>query len=242
MYHARSDCNPGAVAGAGRGCHPLLEAVRDSAPVSLSIAAYGVVFGTLARQAGLATLDVMAMSALVFSGSAQFVALPLLQADTAPFELFLTTFLLSLRHLVMGLSLAPGVRRLGAGYRCLLAYGLNDEAYALTTRRAAQRGFDPAYMLGTGLSTFVAWVGGTVLGTLPSRLVTDPRQWGLDFAFPAVFIALLVPQVKGRAGLTAVLAGATVALLTVPFLGTGASVLAAALAAAVTGGALDREP
>lgn len=231
---------PAAGPGFGRG--PFLEALADSLPVSLSIAIYGVVFGALARQAGFATVEVLAMSALVLSGSAQFVGLPLLQAGAGPVELFLTTFLLSLRHLVMGLSLAPRVRRLHLAYRSLLACGLNDEAYALTTGRTARRGFHPSYMLGTGVATCLAWVGGTVLGTLPARIVVDPHRWGFDFAFPAVLIALLVPQVRGRAGLAAVVAGGAVAVLAVPRLGTGVSVLAAALAAGLAGGALDRDP
>lgn len=221
--------------------HQLWGALKDALPVAISIATYGVVFGALAHQVGLGVFDVLAMSALVFSGSAQFIALPLLQAGVGPFDLFLTTLMLSLRHLVMGLSLAPHLRKVPLGWRMLLAHGLNDEAYALTTGQAARVGFHPTYMLGSSLATFLAWMVGTATGALLGGAVAHPEKWGLDFAFPAVFIALLAPQVKGRAGIAAAVAASLVALLTAPLFGSGISVLAAALTAAGVGGVLSRE-
>ena len=220
----------------------MLQALLDSIPVALGIATYGVVFGALARQAGLTLLDSLGMSALVFSGSAQFVALPLLQAGVGPAELFVTALLVSLRHLVMGLSLGPRVRGLAFGHRLVLAFGLNDEAYGLTTWHASRHGFNPAYMRGAGLATFLAWTTGTAAGAAFGAILPDPARWGLDFAFTAVFIALLVPQVKGKAGLAAAVAGGLTAVLSAPLLGGGGQVLAGALAAAAVGGILDREP
>lgn len=219
----------------------LGDALRDAVPVAFSIATYGVVFGALAHQVGLGVFDVLAMSALVFSGSAQFIALPLLHAGVGPLDLFLTTLVLSLRHLVMGVSLAPHLRQVPLGWRMLLAHGLNDEAYALTTGHAARVGFHPTYMLGSSLATFLAWMVGTATGALLGSTVTQPEKWGLDFAFPAVFIALLVPQVKGRAGTAAAIVASAVALGAAPLLGSGGAVLAAALAAAGVGGVLSRE-
>lgn len=230
--------SPGTVSAASR---PLRDALKDAWPVALSIATYGIVFGALARQAGLGIVEVLAMSMLVFSGAAQFVALPLWQAGAGPLELFLTTLLLSLRHLVMGLSLAPHMRGVRLGWRMLLAHGLNDEAYAVTTARVARSGFQPKYMLGTGLATFVAWAIGSAVGVYAGSAMTNPGKWGLDFAFPAVFIALLVPQIAGRIGVVATIVAGVVALLAAPLVGSGGAVLIAALAAAGVGGVLSRE-
>lgn len=220
---------------------PLWDALKDSLPVDMGIVVYAVVFGALAHQVGLSVFEVLAMSALVFSGSAQFITLPLLQAGAGPLQLFMTTFLLSLRHLVMGLSLAPHLRKVRLGWRMLLAHSLCDESYALTTGHAARVGFSPTYMLGSGLATVLAWTSGTAVGAFLGSAVTDPQEWGLDFAFPAVFIALLAPQIKGRAGIAATIAASLVALVTAPYFGTGGSVLAAAFVAAGVGGMLSRE-
>ncbi|MDI7250530.1 MAG: AzlC family ABC transporter permease [Bacillota bacterium] len=206
------------------------------------IATYGAVFGSLAHQAGLTFPVTVAMSALVFSGTAQFAALPLLQAAVGPQQLFVTAFLLSLRHLAMGLSLAPQLRSLKPGHRLVLAHGMNDESYALTVSHAARHGFDARYMLGTGLATFIAWTASTAAGTLLGGVVTDPAGWDLDFAFPAVFIALLVPLADGRAGVAAAITGALMALAAGPLLAGGGHILAGALAAAVVGGIVDRGP
>lgn len=214
-------------------------ALRDAIPIAAGIAFYGAVFGGLARQAGLSPQAALAMSLLVFSGSAQFVALPMLQAGTGPVALFLTAFLLGLRHLAMGLSLAPHLSGMGLARRCLLAYGLNDEAYALAMGHAARAGFSVAYLSGAALATFVSWMGGTALGALLGGVLPDPRQWGLDFAFPAVFLALLVPQVRGRAGVVATVAAVLTALAVRPLLGSGIAVLAGALVGAGMGGLLD---
>lgn len=220
---------------------PLWDALKHSLPVAVSIAIYGAVYGALTHQVGLNLFEVLVMSALVFSGSTQFISLPLLQAGAGPVQLFLTSLLLGLRHLIMGVSLAPHLRGVRMGWRALLAHGLNDEAYALTTGQAARTGFSPAYMLGAGLSTFLAWMIGTAAGSWLGSAVASPEAWGLDFAFPAVFIALLVPQVKGRAGMGSAVTAGLVALATAPLVGSGGSVLAAALAAAGVGGVLGRE-
>lgn len=222
------------------------QGLLDSVPVASGIAAYGIVFGTLSADAGLSALDVLAMSALVFSGSAQFAGLPLLKAGVGPGQLFAATFMLSLRHLVMGLSLAPMVKGRPLLQRLVLAFCLNDESYGLTTARAVRTGFSPGYLLATGAATFAAWVGSTVTGAVLARAfafsgaTADPARWGLDFAFPAVFIALLVPQVRGRASMAAAAAGMAAGLGAAPFLDTGGLVLAGAVAAGAVWAYLDR--
>lgn len=238
--HYQNHLHRSAEAAAPGSQRPFVRALTDSIPVAAGIGTYGAVFGSLAHQAGLTFSATLAMSALVFSGTAQFAALPLLQAAVQPGQLFVTTFLLSLRHLVMGLSLAPQLGRVKPAHRLVLAYGMNDESYSLTTSHAARHGFHPGYMLGTGLATFIAWTASSAAGALLGGVVTDPARWGLDFAFPAVFIALLVPLARGRAGVAAALAGALVAVAAGPLLRGGGHILAGALAAAVVGGIVDR--
>lgn len=224
----------------------FVEGLGDSIPVALGIATYGVVFGMLAAGAGLEALDVLVMSALVFSGSAQFAGLPMLFGGAGPAELFTATWMLSLRHLVMGVSLAPLLAGQSMAWRLVLAFGLNDESYGLTTAHMARSGFAPGYMLGAGAATFVSWLGSTVAGTvlagataLSGGTPISARR-GLSFAFPAVFIALLVPQVRGRPAVAALVGAIAASAVVSPFLGVGGRVLVGALAAALGGGWLER--
>lgn len=223
-----------------------VEGLKDSVPAAVGIAAYGLFFGVLAARAGLTGLDVLVMSALVFSGSAQFAGLPMLSGGAGPGELFAATWMLSLRHLVMGISLAPRMVGQPLARRLVLAFGLNDESYALTTARMARSGFAPGYMLAAGMATLASWVGSTVAGTVLagaqalSSAAADSARWGLDFAFPAVFIALLAPQLRGRAAAAALVGAVVASAAAAPFVDTGGRVLAGALGAAVGGACSER--
>ena len=110
--------------------------VRDAlTTVVPSIVAYGVVWGGLARQAGLSLGELVAMCLLVTAGTAQFVALPMLQAGAPAWLLVVTTYIVNLRHYLMAASLAPHFAHLSRGRLALLAHGVTDESYALTMAR-----------------------------------------------------------------------------------------------------------
>jgi 4-azaleucine resistance transporter AzlC len=183
-------------AGSGSGPAPArAEAwagVRDSlTTVVPSIVAYGLVWGGLARQAGLSLGELVAMCLLVSAGTAQFVALPMLQAGAPAWLLVVTTYIVNLRHYLMAASLAPYFAHLSRGRLALLAHGISDESYALTLARYTRQPAHPAYFAGTAAATFVAWYTGAALGGILGGRIPDPHRYGLDFVFPAVFIAIL---------------------------------------------------
>jgi 4-azaleucine resistance transporter AzlC len=186
--------------------------VRDTlTTVVPSILAYGVVWGGLARQAGLSLGELIAMCLLVTAGTAQFVALPMIQSGAPPWLLVLTTYIVNLRHYLMAASLAPHFAHLSRGRLALLAHGVTDESYALTMARFAEHRPHPAYYAGSAATTYLAWyVGATTGGVLGGR-IPDPHRYGLDFVFPAVFIAILARTIQTRwqwavAGVAAIVA------------------------------------
>ena len=135
--------------------------VRDSlTTVVPSIVAYGIVWGGLARQAGLSLGELVVMCLLVSAGTAQFVALPMLQAGAPAWLLIVTTYIVNLRHYLMAASLAPYFAHLSRGRLALLAHGISDESYALTMARFARQPAHPAYFAGTAAATFAAWYTG----------------------------------------------------------------------------------
>jgi 4-azaleucine resistance transporter AzlC len=171
--------------------------VRDAlTTVVPSIVAYGVVWGGLARQAGLSLGELVAMCLLVTAGTAQFVALPMLQAGAPAWLLVVTTYVVNLRHYLMAASLAPYFAHLSRGRLALLAHGVTDESYALTMARFAAHRPNPAYYAGSAATTYVAWYVGAAAGGILGGRIPDPHRYGLDFVFPAVFIAILARTIQ----------------------------------------------
>jgi 4-azaleucine resistance transporter AzlC len=186
-------------------------AVRDAATTVVpSILAYGMVWGGLARQAGLSLGEIVAMCLLVSAGTAQFVALPMLTSGAPAWLLVLTTYVVNLRHYLMAASLAPAFAGLSLRRLALLAHGVTDESYALTQARFARHPAHPAYFAGSAATVYLAWYAGAVGGALLGGLVPDPRRLGLDFVFPAVFLAILAREI--RAGWQWLVAAASVAV------------------------------
>jgi 4-azaleucine resistance transporter AzlC len=179
-----------------------------------SIMAYGIVWGGLARQAGLSLAELVAMSLLVSAGTAQFVALPMLQAGAPAWLLVVTTYIVNLRHYLMAASLAPYFAHLSRGRLAVLAHGISDESYALTMARYARRPAHPAYFAGSAAATFVAWYAGAILGGVLGGRIPDPHRYGLDFVFPAVFIAILARTLRApwQWAVAAVAAGVALAV------------------------------
>jgi 4-azaleucine resistance transporter AzlC len=179
-----------------------------------SILAYGAVWGGLARQGGLSLGELVAMCLLVSAGTAQFVALPMLQAGAPGWLLVVTTYIVNLRHYLMAASLAPHFAHLSRGRLALLAHGISDESYALTMARFARQPAHPAYFAGAAAATFLAWYAGAAAGGVLGARIPDPHRYGLDFVFPAVFIAILARTIQApwQWAVAAVAAGVALAV------------------------------
>lgn len=200
---------------------------RAVAPVSLAVAAFGLTFGVLARDAGLGPVTAVVFSATTFAGSAQFAAASVLAGGGTLAAAIGAAVLLNARYIPIGLSVAPAL--LGPAWkRGLRAQLTVDESWAIGHLGGGR--FDAARILGAGLVLWVAWVSSTAVGALAGDLIGDPRALGLDAAFPALFLALLVGQIEGRRGLAAALCGAGIALALVPFVPVGLPIVAAAAA------------
>jgi 4-azaleucine resistance transporter AzlC len=190
------------------------------APVVISVAAYGLLLGALAAQKGLSPLETFAMSALVFAGSAQFVALDLWSVPAAVWTLGATALVVNLRHVLMGAALAPAMRSWPRGLAPVAVFFMADENWALSLRRAAEGRLGPAFYMAMALALYGTWTASTTLGSILGSGLHDPARWGLDFAFTAVFIVLVMGFWRGpRASLppwAAAAAAAVVVEATVP--------------------------
>ena len=177
-------------------------ALRDGLVASLPLVPsvfiyYATVFGGLAVQAGLWRLEVWAMSLFVFAGASQFVAVPMIAGGASPVAVIVTTYVVNMRHYLMAATLAPSFRRFPRGCLARVAHGINDESFAIASSRRSPP--DAWTFIGSVVAIMAAFLAGVVVGTELGGLVHDPERWGLDFAFPAVFLALVAMQVQRRA-------------------------------------------
>ena len=168
------------------------------------------------------------MSLLVFTGASQFAAVGVVGAGGSPAAAIASALFLGARNAAYGLTMAPVLEgRLPK--RLLAAQLVIDESTALamaqSNNRERQRGFWAA-----GVSIYVFWNIGTVIGALGGQLIGKPETWGLDAAFPAAFVALLIPHLRKVGGKQTALLGAALAIALTPILPPGIPILVAAVA------------
>ena len=188
----------------------LREGVVASLALVPSVFVYGTVFGGLAVQAGLTVAQVLGMSLLVFAGASQFVAVPMLAGGAPAVAIVVTTYVVNMRHYLMAATLAPSFRGFRRVWLALIAHLINDESFAVAVARS--RPPDPWIYLGSALAICGAFVVGVAVGVALGGLVSEPERYGLDFAFPAVFLALVAVQLRHRADWLVAIGAAVVAV------------------------------
>jgi 4-azaleucine resistance transporter AzlC len=204
--------------------------IRAALPLTIAVFAFGLSYGVLAQAAGMGSIAPVVMSATTFAGSAQFAVASVLEASGGVAAAVAAGLLLNARYAPMSIAAAPGFR--GSVIRRFFAAQLIvDESWALASRGGGR--FDVQFLLGAGTVLYPAWVLSTVVGVLAGDLVGEPERLGLDAAFPALFLALLVPMVRSRTALLAAVLGGTIALALIPFSSPGVPIIAASLACLV---------
>lgn len=168
----------------------------EALPLAIAIAAYGLSYGVLAMQAKLGLLAAVAMSLLVFSGSAQMVAVAMLATGAGIVSVMIASILLNLRNLLYGAALAEGLAPAGK-WRWLLSFGISDEPFVLASARFKRVGPEPLYFGIVAGTFYIAWFLASLTGALIGDQI-DSEKWGLDLAFPTTFVALLIPGLKGK--------------------------------------------
>ena len=196
-------------------------------PLLPAVAAFGISYGVLARAAGMGAVAPIVMSATTFGGSAQFAVASSLDGAGSLLAAIAAGIMLNARYAPMSIAVAPGFT--GPRWRRLLSAQLIvDESWALSAREGGR--FDIPFLLGAGLVLYPTWVGSSALGVLAGDLIGDPERLGLDAAFPALFLALLVPMVRTNRALLAALLGGAIAFLLLPVAAPGVPIIAGAAA------------
>lgn len=220
--------------------HSLLAGVKEIVPILIGIAPFGLVAGAAVVQLGFGTREALGMSLLVNAGASQIVATTLL-GQGAPLWLALATALVvNARMFIYSTSIAPVLGRAPGWLRPLLGHMLVDQNYASTMTKGQYReDVDVVwYYVGAWLGLASVWQLSTIAGTIVGPMI--PASWGLDFAVPLVFLAMLAPALKDRTAISVALVTGLSAVILVPLLPLQTGLVVAIVAGMTWGAWLDR--
>ena len=218
----------------------LLRGARDFLPLAISIAAYGLVWGVLAGQAGLSALDVFLMCALVFAGASQFVALDMWDASALPVvSIIVATLIVNLRLALMSATIRPVLAHLPLWQQMLGIALVSDEQWALAMAEVQRGRPSAAYYFGAAVFCYLTWMLSPLAGRLVGAAIDNPTTYGLDFAFTATFLALLFGMWRGRGDLVPWIVAALVAIGTAQLVEGNWYIVAGGLAGSLAGAVVE---
>lgn len=189
------------------------QGVIDVLPVIIAACPMGLLWGTLAAGKGLSAAEAGLMSATVFAGAAQYVAIDFWRDPVPWVSLVAIVFVVNVRHVLMGASLARHMGEFPRAMRPFAMFLMADENWAFSERRALNQPLTPAYYFGLALPMLIVWTISCSLGAIIGRTLGDPAAYGFDFAFSALFIGILGGFWKGKRTGAVLIASAVIAAL-----------------------------
>lgn len=210
------------------------DGVKASVPILLGYLPIGLAFGILAAQQGLSTMEILAMSLFVYAGSAQFIAAAMMASGADALSIITTTMFVNLRHLLMSASMSAQLKKISTRVQAIIAMGITDETFAVSNHHLQSHDATPGYFAGLHFTSHACWILSTVLGGVFGAYLSEATKWGIDFALPAMFIGLLLMQMKGLKDiLVAVCAGGLSLIIALTLKGNWNVLLASVLAATI---------
>ncbi len=175
----------------------LIEGMKAGIPVILGFVPVGIAYAIMARQAGLTVAQTCGMSLSVFAGASQMMAVGMYTQGAGLIAMILATFILNLRHLIMSTCVMNRMKDGKIGSRLLAAFGVTDESFAIFTT-VQQEKCTVNYLLGLVMVTYTSWNVGTFIGAVASDFLPAILSASLGIALYAMFLGLLVPNIKGN--------------------------------------------
>src|SRR3990172_5801384 len=190
----------------------FITGARDTLPILLGVVPFAMICSVAAVSVGLTPFEAVGMSFIVFAGASQLAVLQLMGEGALWLVMVLTAWTINLRFTMYSAALAPYLQKEPLFRKAPFAYMLSDQAFGVTMGHFANElPANPAwYYYGAAAAVWVTWNTSAVIGALLGTLV--PASWGLDFAFPLSFMALMFAALKDR---PAVLAAAVAGLIAV---------------------------
>ena len=177
----------------------ILTGMKRGFPIFLGYVPLGFAYGVLAVQNNIRAVYAVLFSLLVYAGAGQFIAVGLWGMGASVFSIVFTTFVINLRHVLMSAAVAPWFAPFTRFQQFIIGWGLTDEVFAMHSMAMAtgEKARLPL-VYAANFTSHSGWVLGTFIGAVAGDFLPDPKLFGLDYALPAMFLALLVPQCKER--------------------------------------------
>jgi 4-azaleucine resistance transporter AzlC len=189
----------------------------ETLPLIVAAFPFGIVFGALSHSTGLSFAVAAGMSAIVFAGASQFIAITLLASATALPVIVITVFIVNLRQMLYSANLMHHVEHWPQSVRAILAFWLTDETFAVVSDRINRHPDEPGlrwFYLGSALFMYSFWQIATCLGYILGSQVPGLSEWGLDVAMIVAFVGIVTPALKHRADWACAVVAFVSALLT----------------------------
>lgn len=221
----------------------MVRGMRAALPVMLGFVPFALVLGAQAAQKGISAVEVPLMTGLNFAGGSEFTAVRLWTSPPHIALIVAMSFLVNMRHILMGAALAPRMRHVPLPRALAALFLMCDESWALALADANARGqreISIAYYIGVALNLWMTWIAFTALGAVLGPVLGDIERYGFDMAFTAVFLVLLKGMWKGARACSPWLVSLIVAGVTYKFVPGAWYVAAGACAGLVAACFLER--
>jgi 4-azaleucine resistance transporter AzlC len=181
--------------------------LKTSVPVMIGFIPVAIAFAMMATSAGLDGFESVAMSVMVYAGASQMMAVGMIAEGAGYLAIVVATFIMNFRHFIMSTCVFERMERngkkTGLAMKLFCSFGVTDESFAIFTTSDTKK-CDKWYFTGVFLGPYLSWILGTLVGVLLGAVLPEIVSSSLGIALYAMFIALLVPNVKGNVRLLAV--------------------------------------
>jgi len=164
--------------------------MKKALPIGMGYFPLGLAFGVIAENAGFTPLQIGLMSVLLFSGSGQFIAVALISAGAGFWTVVFTILLVNSRYALFSATLSQYVKKMPSWLTALICQGLTDETFVVSTAHFRENKPDPRFWLSLNITSHIVWISSTILGAVAGNFIPNLDSLGLNFALPAMFIAL----------------------------------------------------
>lgn len=169
--------------------------IIDCIPTLFGYVGIGIAAGIIGKAANLTILEITLLSIIVYAGAAQFIITGLLLTTAPIMAIIFTVFLINLRHLLMGMTIAPFFKRFSLINNIGIGTLLTDETFAVAVNAISQqKTIDANWMHGLNIAAYLVWIMSCITGAILGNWLPDPYQFGFDFSLIAMFIGLLYLQ------------------------------------------------
>jgi 4-azaleucine resistance transporter AzlC len=198
-------------------------------PISLSVFTYGVVLGIICNTKSIDYIQLMLMNIFIFAGSSQFVIVDMLSNNLSLTTIIGTAILINMRYFLIGTTLDKLFFNSTIKQKLLIMHFVTDESWAITMKNMKEKDITIYFLLGGSLCIFLSWILGTSIGYFFAQLIIEPKYYGLDFAFYAMFIAILTTMYKSKNDFLTFFVTALIAIILEKLLGNSIYILISAM-------------